>query len=60
MFKRDWTRSSKYDEHSEHNDEHTWNDQLQSTRIFTLIMNKTFIRAIETMRKVSTSSIWIC
>jgi hypothetical protein len=25
------------------NDEHTWDDHLMSTKIFTLIMNKTFI-----------------
>ena len=34
---------------------------VMSTRIFTLIMNKMFIRVLETMRKVTTTSlIWIC
>ena len=43
MFKRDWTTCLKYDEHPKLNDEHTWDDHLMSTKIFTLIMDKTFI-----------------
>ena len=35
-------------------------DYLKSTRIFILIMNKIFIQAPKIMRKVATTSIWIC
>ena len=36
------------------------NDHLTSTKIFTLLMNGIFIRALNIMRKVATASIWIC
>ena len=46
MFEGDWTKCSKYVEHSKLNSQHDWEDlydQLLSTGIFTLIMNKIFI-----------------
>ena len=35
-------------------------DHLVSTRIFTLILRKNFIRALKIMRKRATATIWNC
>ena len=46
MFEGDWTKCSKYVEHSKLNSQHDWGDlydRLPSTEIFTLIMNEIFI-----------------
>ena len=42
---------------------HNWKDlydHLMSTRLFTFILSKIFIRSLKIMRKVTTSSISIC
>ena len=36
------------------------NDHLTSTKIFTLLINGMFIRALKIMRELATASIWIC
>ena len=35
-------------------------DHLMSMRIFTLVMNEIFIRAVKFLRKLATTLIWIC
>ena len=48
VFRIDWVVCSKYDNHFSFNSEHNLGDMfdhLMSTRIFTLIMNKIFIRS---------------
>ena len=53
VFRSDWTTCSKND--SQHNQENL-HGHLTSTKIFTLIMNKIFIRAPNIMKKVATTS----
>ena len=54
---------SKYINHSRLYSQHNWGDLYDyfiSTRIFTLIINKIFIRALSTRRKMATGMHWIC
>ena len=52
-----------YDNHIRFDSQHNWGnlyDHLMSMRVFILIMIKIFIWAPKIMRKVATTSIWIC
>ena len=63
VFERDRITCSKYDNHARLNNQHNWGNlyyHLKNTTILTLIMNKIFIWALKTMKKVVTASIWIC
>ena len=63
VFKRDWIVPSIYDNHSRVNNQHVWRelyDHPMSTKFFTSIMNKIFIRAPKMIRKVTMALIWIC
>lgn len=55
MFNIDWTMCPEYDNHYEFNNQRDRGDlydQLISTRIFTMTMNKTFILAPKITRKL--------
>ena len=61
VFRRDQVPCSKYNNHSRCKSQHNWGgglyDHLMRTRIFTLMMNNTFIEALEKRRKLSMASI---
>ena len=55
-LKKNWIVCSKYDNHYRLNNEHTWRwgtymTNLITMEIFTLLMNKMFIWALEVIRK---------
>ena len=52
---------AKYNNHFKLNNRHNdGRDHLMNMRMLTLKMNKIFIWAMKTMRKVTTASMWIC
>jgi hypothetical protein len=51
MLKRDWTTCSNM---------LTILNQLMSTRIYTLIMNKIFMWTLNIMMQMTTDTFWIC
>ena len=65
VLKRDRTMGSKYANHFRLNShQYDWGwylyDQLMSTRIFTLSMNKIFLWAPNFMRQMAMGTFWIC
>jgi hypothetical protein len=61
-FERDWITCPNYDRYSrfnsQHNKRHMY-DHLANTRIFVLMLNKIFVWALDIMRRVVKTSIWI-
>ena len=63
VLDRDWIACSKYANHSTLNSQNHWGDlydHLMTTKIFTSIVNKIFIRAPEIMRQMAICMNWIC
>ena len=63
--KRDWITCSKYTNYYRLVSWYNWGgghpyDQILSTTIFALIMNRILIRALNTIKENPTSTIWIC